>query len=58
MLFCVSIPMATVLVDVTLRVVSSLVVDGEDEHGLFTSRGAADGLTPLFRFGQAHRAFQ
>jgi len=35
----VPIPTATILVDVASRVVSSLVVDGEDECGLFPSRG-------------------
>jgi hypothetical protein len=38
-LFCVCIPTATILVDVTSCVVSSLVVNGEDECGLFPSRG-------------------
>jgi len=38
-LLCVSISTATILVDVTSRVVSSLVVDGEDERGVFPSRG-------------------
>jgi len=38
-LFCVSIPTATVLVDVASCVVSSLVVDGEDECRLFPSWG-------------------
>jgi len=37
-LFCVSIPTATILVDVMSRVVASLVVDGEDERGLSPSR--------------------
>ena len=46
-----------ILVDVASCVVSSLVVDGEDERALFPSRGAADGLTPPFRCGLAHRAF-
>jgi len=38
-LFCISIPTATVLVDVASCVVSSLVVDGEDECRLFPSWG-------------------
>jgi len=38
-LFYVPIPTATILVDVTSCVVSSLVVDGEDERGLFPLRG-------------------
>jgi len=38
-LHCVSKSMATILVDVTSRVMSSLVVDGADERGLFLSRG-------------------
>jgi hypothetical protein len=38
-LFCVSISTTTILVDVTSCVVSSLVVNGEDECGLFPSRG-------------------
>jgi len=37
--FRVPIPAATILVDVGSCVVSSLVVDGEDERGLFPSRG-------------------
>jgi hypothetical protein len=38
-LFCVPIPTATILIDVASCVVSSLVVDGLDERGLFPSRG-------------------
>ena len=38
-LFCVPVPTATILVDVVSCVLSSLVVDGEDERGLFPSRG-------------------
>ena len=38
-LFCVPIPTAMILIDVASCVVSSLDVDGEDEHGLFPSRG-------------------
>jgi hypothetical protein len=38
-LFCVPVPTATILVNVASCVVSSLVVDGEDERGLFPSRG-------------------
>jgi len=38
-LFCVPVPTATILVDVASCVVSSLVVDGEDDRGLFPSRG-------------------
>jgi len=38
-LFRIPIPTATILIDVASRVVSSLVVDGEDERGLFPSRG-------------------
>jgi len=37
-LFRVPVPTATILFDVASRVVSTLVVDGEDERGLFTSR--------------------
>jgi len=36
-LLCVSISMATILVDVASHVVSLLVVDGEDESGLSSS---------------------
>jgi len=38
-LICVPVPMATILFNVMSRVVSTLVVDGEDERGLFPSRG-------------------
>jgi len=38
-LLCVSIPTAMILVDVASCIVSSLVIDGEDERGLFPSRG-------------------
>ena len=38
-LFCVPVPTATILVDVASCVVSSLVIDREDERGLFPSRG-------------------
>jgi len=38
-LFRVPIPMATILLNVVSCVVSTLVVDGEDERGLFPSRG-------------------
>jgi len=38
-LLCVSISTATILFNIASRVVSSLVVDGEDERGLFPSRG-------------------
>jgi hypothetical protein len=38
-LFCVPIPTATILIDAASCFVSSLVVDGEDERGLFPSRG-------------------
>jgi len=37
--FRVPVPTATILVDVAPRVVLSLVVDGEDERGLFPSTG-------------------
>jgi hypothetical protein len=37
-LFRVPVPTATILFNVASCVVSSLVVDGEDEHGLFPSR--------------------
>jgi len=37
--FRVPIPTATILVDIASRVVSSLVVGGEDECGLSPSRG-------------------
>jgi len=38
-LFRVPISTATILVDVASCFVSSLVVDGEDDRGLFPSRG-------------------
>jgi len=38
-LFRVPMPTATILVDVASCIVSTLVVDGEDERGLFPSRG-------------------
>jgi len=38
-LFRVPVPTATIFLDVTSGVVSTLVVDGEDERGLFPSRG-------------------
>jgi len=38
-LFRVPVPTASILFDVASRVVSMLVVDGEDERGLFPSRG-------------------
>jgi len=38
-LFRVSMPAASILFDVMPRVVSTLIVDGEDESGLSTSRG-------------------
>jgi len=38
-LLCVPIPTASILIDVASRVVSTLVVDGKDERGLFPSRG-------------------
>jgi len=38
-LLCVPIPTASILVDVALCVVSTSVVDGEDECGLFPLRG-------------------
>jgi len=50
---------ASILFNVTSYVVSTLIVDGENERGLFPSGGvAADGPIPLVRFGLAHRAFQ
>jgi hypothetical protein len=38
-LFRVPVPTATILFNIAPRVVSSLVVDGENERGLFPSRG-------------------
>jgi len=38
-LLCVPIPMASILIDVASCVVSMLVVDEDDERGLFPSRG-------------------
>jgi hypothetical protein len=38
-LFRVPIPTASILFDVMPRVVSTLIVDGEDESGLSSSRG-------------------
>jgi len=38
-LFRVPVPTSTILFNVASRVVSTLVVDGEDERGLFPSRG-------------------
>jgi hypothetical protein len=38
-LFRVSVPAASIFFDVVPRVVSTLIVDGEDESGLSTSRG-------------------
>jgi len=38
-LLCIPIPTASILVGVASCVVSTLVVDGEDERGLFPSRG-------------------
>jgi len=38
-LFRVSMPAASVLFDVMPRVVSTLIVDGESESGLSSSRG-------------------
>jgi len=37
--FRVPVPTATIFFNIASCVVSSLVVDGEDEHGLFSSRG-------------------
>jgi len=37
-LFRIPIPTASILFHVTSRVVSTLIVDGENEHGLFSSR--------------------
>jgi len=37
--FCVPVPTATIFFYIASCVVSSLVVDGEDECGLFSSRG-------------------
>ena len=39
MLFRVPVPTSTVLFNVASRIVSTLVVSGEDERGLFPSRG-------------------
>jgi len=38
-LFRVPVPTSTILFNVASRIVSTLVVDGEDERGLFPSRG-------------------
>jgi len=38
-LFCIPIPTALILFDVMPRVVSTLIVDREDESGLSSSRG-------------------
>jgi hypothetical protein len=38
-LFRVSVPAASIFFDVVPHVVSTLIVDGEDESGLSTSRG-------------------
>jgi hypothetical protein len=38
-LFRVSVPAASIFFDVVPRVVSTLIVDGEDESGLSASRG-------------------
>jgi len=38
-LFRVSVPAASILFDVMPRVVSTLIVNGEDESGLSSSRG-------------------
>jgi len=38
-LFRVPIPTASILFNVASRVVSTLIVDGENERGLFPSRG-------------------
>jgi len=38
-LFHVPMPAASILFDVVPRVVSTLIVDGENERGLFSSRG-------------------
>jgi len=38
-LFRVSVPAASILFDVMSCVVSTLIVDGEDESGLSSSRG-------------------
>jgi hypothetical protein len=38
-LFRVSVPTASIFFDVVPRVASTLIVDGEDESGLSTSRG-------------------
>jgi len=38
-LFRVSVPTASILFDVMPRVVSTLIVDGEDEGGFSSSRG-------------------
>ena len=37
--FRVPVPTVTIFFNIASCVVSSLVVDGEDEHGLFPSRG-------------------
>jgi len=38
-LFRVPVPTASILFNVTSRVVSTLIVDGENEHGLSFSKG-------------------
>jgi len=38
-LFHVPVPTASILFNVTSRVVSTLIVDGENERGLSSSRG-------------------
>jgi len=38
-LFRISVPAASILFDVMPRVVSTRIVDGEDESGLSSSRG-------------------
>jgi len=37
-LLCVPVPTASVLFNIASRVVSTLIVDGESEHGLSSSR--------------------
>jgi len=49
--FRVPMPAASILFDVMSRVMSTLIVDGENERGLSSSRGGAiDGLIPPFSF--------
>jgi len=38
-LFRVPMPVASILFDVVPRVVPTLIVDGENERGIFSSRG-------------------